>query len=161
MPKSTTSQKGVRTRKQQPAGKKAALTLKRRVAAKKAGSTGHPAVATVINKPNPKDEFYTDEGCWILEVFRDRAATVARARVAPGVTTKAHSLRGIIERYLIIEGKGIVRIGEKAPEEVEPGDVVTIPPRVSQSITNCGSSDLVFYCICTPPFTQSCYKSLE
>ena len=115
----------------------------------------------VVNRPNPTAEFYTEERCWILEVWRDDAVTVARARVAPGVTTKAHLLRGVVERYLIIEGKGIVRIGGKAPEEVGPGEVVTIPPQVSQSITNSGSSDLIFYCIWTPPFTQSCYQSLE
>jgi mannose-6-phosphate isomerase-like protein (cupin superfamily) len=119
------------------------------------------AAVAVINKPNPKDEFYTDERCWILEVWRDNAVTVARARVARGVTTKAHLLRGVVERYLIVEGRGIVTLGKGAPKEVGPGDVVTIPPKVSQSITNSGACDLIFYCICTPPFTQSCYKSLE
>ena len=117
-------------------------------------------MGVVINKPNPQDEFYR-RGLWILEVWRDKAVTIARARVAPGVTTKAHLLRGVVERYLIVEGKGIVRIGGRAPTEVGPGDVVAIRPQVSQSITNRGSSDLIFYCICTPPFTQSCYKALE
>ena len=162
-----TKQKALRRRKRQSGEKKATLALKPQDAGqdrqKKAASTTkpRPAAMAIINKPNSKDEFYTDEGCWILEVWRDDTVTVARARVAPGVTTKAHSLRGVVERYLMIEGKGIVRIGGKAPEEVGPGDVVIIPPHVSQSITNHGSGDLVFYCICTPPFTQSCYKSLE
>ena len=115
----------------------------------------------VVNKADPKEEFYTDEGCWILEVLRDRAVTIARARVAPGVTTKAHSLHGIVERYLITAGKGIVQVGEKAPEEVGPGDVVAIPAEVSQRITNIGTTDLIFYCVCTPPFQQSRYKVLE
>lgn len=164
MPKLTTGQKLAQTRKHRAEGKKASFTRKRRSALKKAASTKKSRAALVdvlINKPNTIDEFYTEEGCWILEVWRDNAVTIARARVAPGVTTKAHLLRGVAERYLIIEGKGVVRVGEKSPEEVGPGDVVAIPPQVSQSITNLGLGDLVFYCVCTPPFTQNCYKSLE
>jgi len=37
------------------------------------------------------------------------------------------------------------------------GDVVVIPPMTSQKIANTGTTDLVFYCVCTPPFTQECY----
>ena len=168
MPKLTTKRKTARTRKRASASKTRAVTDKRRDTKRKSAAgedsrTGRRAAAIrrFVNKPSPAAEFYTDEGCWILEVCRDEAATIARARVAPGVTTKAHSLRGVVERYLIIEGRGLVRIAGKAPEEVGPGDVVTIPPQVSQSITNRGMTDLIFYCVCTPPFTQNCYKSLE
>jgi hypothetical protein len=53
------------------------------------------------------DEFMTPEGCFILESWNndtDPAVSIARARVKPGVTTKLHSLVGIVERYLIIAG---------------------------------------------------------
>jgi hypothetical protein len=32
---------------------------------------------------------------------------------------------------------------------------------VRQRIANTGTDDLVFYCICSPRFTQECYESLE
>jgi mannose-6-phosphate isomerase-like protein (cupin superfamily) len=110
------------------------------------------------------EEFMTPEGCSILESWNndtDPALSIARARVKPGVTTKLHSVEGIIERYLIIAGTALVTIGNGKTERVAPGDVVVIPPGVSQKATNDGQLDLIFYAICTPRFTQSAYKELE
>jgi mannose-6-phosphate isomerase-like protein (cupin superfamily) len=47
------------------------------------------------------------------------------------------------------------------PTEVTVGDVVVIPPLTSQKVTNTGTTDLVFYCVCTPRFTEQCYVDLE
>lgn len=58
----------------------------------------------------------------------DEEASIARARVEPGVTTRLHRLAGITERYVILEGRGRVRVGNVPETELEPGDVVTIPP---------------------------------
>jgi mannose-6-phosphate isomerase-like protein (cupin superfamily) len=44
---------------------------------------------------------------------------------------------------------------------VHPGDVVVIPAGTQQQITNEGTSDLVFYCVCSPRFTPGSYTSLE
>jgi mannose-6-phosphate isomerase-like protein (cupin superfamily) len=87
--------------------------------------------------------------------------SIARARVEPGVTTKAHHLEGIQEIYLILNGKGKVRIGGLGPANVTEGDVVIIPAGTSQRITNEGKTDLVFYCICTPAFTHDRYRDEE
>jgi len=38
-----------------------------------------------------------------------------------------HRPRGITERYVILEGRGRVEVGDLPPEEVEPGAVVLIP----------------------------------
>lgn len=105
-------------------------------------------------------EYYTPEKCYILENINtpaDPDLSIARARVKPGVTTVNHLLKGIIERYLIIEGEGIVEIGGKT-SSVGPGDLVLIPESTPQKITNTGQSDLIFYCICTPGFTPECYE---
>ena len=78
-------------------------------------------------------EFYTQEGCYITEVSNtpdDPGLSIARARVEPGVTTRWHRLHGITERYYIIQGKGIMEVGELPPQEVTAGDVVLIPPAV-------------------------------
>jgi mannose-6-phosphate isomerase-like protein (cupin superfamily) len=52
-------------------------------------------------------------------------------------------------------------VGELAPTEIGPGDVVLIPPGTPQKITNIGDSDLIFLAICTPRFTQSVYEDID
>jgi mannose-6-phosphate isomerase-like protein (cupin superfamily) len=108
-----------------------------------------------------KSEYLTPEGCHILESWNDAsdpAASIARARVEPGVTTQPHRLRGVIERYVIVEGWGRAIVGG-VESDVRPGDVVVIPAGVTQQIVNTGASDLVFYCVCTPRFTPECYEA--
>jgi mannose-6-phosphate isomerase-like protein (cupin superfamily) len=109
-------------------------------------------------------EYFFDEGCHITEWWNtaeDEAASVARARVDPGVTTRLHRLQGITERYVILQGKGLVEAGTLAPQAVGPGDVVVIPPGVPQRVTNTGGSDLVFLAVCTPRFTPAAYENLD
>lgn len=106
-------------------------------------------------------EFYTSEGCYIIELCNgpaDGEASIARARVAPGVTTRWHRLRGISERYVILEGRGRMELGELPSTEVGPGDVVLIPPHCRQRITNIGEGDLVFLCVCIPGFQAAAYE---
>ena len=117
-----------------------------------------------IQQPDPKTEFLTPERCWILEAWNtsdDATASIARARVTPGVTTQWHRLRGVDERYVIVSGRGLMRTGSLAPAIVGPGAIVVIPAGSPQQITNTGDTDLIFYCICTPPFAPGCYESLE
>jgi mannose-6-phosphate isomerase-like protein (cupin superfamily) len=114
-----------------------------------------------IVKKDIKKEFFIEEGCFIIESSdqSDPQMSIAIARVEPGVTTALHYLDGIDERYLMISGKGGVEIGEMQPLVVKSGDVVYIPAGTRQRITNTGSDDLLFYCICTPPFDQKRYHN--
>jgi mannose-6-phosphate isomerase-like protein (cupin superfamily) len=117
-----------------------------------------------VRKTALNQEFQTPERCYILEVSNDNndeCVSIARARVEPGVTTALHYLQGVAERYVITAGAGRMEVGGMDPQEVAAGDVVIIPPDTSQRITNIGNEDLIFYCICTPPFKPDCYKSLE
>lgn len=117
-----------------------------------------------VVKPSEAAEYAMPELCRILESWNDAAdpaVSIARARVAPGVTTKRHRLHGVVERYVILQGAGRVNVGDAVEQAVAPGDVVIIPAGATQRIANTGGSDLVFYCICTPRFTQECYESLE
>jgi mannose-6-phosphate isomerase-like protein (cupin superfamily) len=119
-----------------------------------------PAIVT----PDPALAFHTLERCAILEssnVADDEACSIARAGVAPGVTTRWHSLNGTAERYVILGGRGRAEIGELAPREVTPGDVVRIPPGCRQRIANIGKGELVFLAICTPRFRPETYRDLE
>ena len=117
-----------------------------------------------IKKKNLKTEFYIAEKCFITELSNsadDPDVSIARARVEPGVTTRRHRLKGITERYFIISGRGAVEIGELPPQEVNPGDIVLIPPLCPQRITNIGKNDLIFLAICSPRYMQDAYEDVE
>jgi mannose-6-phosphate isomerase-like protein (cupin superfamily) len=117
-----------------------------------------------IRHLDPDSEFYTQEKCFITEVSNsdaDPGLSIARARVAPGVTTRWHRLKETAERYVIVSGEGRVEIGDLIPQRVGPGDVVLIPPLCRQRITNTGDEDLVFLAICTPRFAAAVYEDLE
>ncbi|NPA25399.1 MAG: cupin domain-containing protein [Deltaproteobacteria bacterium] len=117
-----------------------------------------------IIRKDPADEFPTSENCHILEISNspeDPQVSIARARVEPGVSTRWHRLKGITERYYILSGRGLVEIGELPPREVAPGDIVIIPPLCRQRISNTGTGELVFLCICTPRFTSTAYEELR
>lgn len=110
------------------------------------------------------DEHLTEERCFILELSNrddDPALSIARARVLPGVTTRWHRLRDVAERYVILEGRGEVEVGDLAPQAIAAGDVVVIPPGVRQRIRNSGDIDLVFLALCTPRFRWSAYEDIE
>lgn len=105
-------------------------------------------------------EYYFQEGCFILEILNTEAdpdISIARARVAPGTSTRFHRLKGTSERYLIQQGSGRVTIADQAPVVVQSGSVVLIPPGARQRIENIGSEALVFLAICTPRFSPECY----
>ena len=119
---------------------------------------------TTIKHQNLSDEYFTPEKCYITELSNssdDTDASIARARLKPGVTTCWHRLIDISERYYIISGNGCVEIGELPPHDITAGDVVLIPPMCRQRITNTGSNDLLFLAICTPRFSLSAYEDLE
>jgi mannose-6-phosphate isomerase-like protein (cupin superfamily) len=113
---------------------------------------------------DPDDEYWFEEGCHILEVSNhpdDPQVSIARARVGVGDSTQWHCLEGVCERYLVMDGQGIVEIGDEPPTVVQAGTVVIIPPGTRQRIRNTGDRDLMFYAICSPRFTRECYRVLE
>ncbi|HVU33595.1 MAG TPA: cupin domain-containing protein [Opitutaceae bacterium] len=112
---------------------------------------------------NSSSEYFTAERCYITELHNspdDPGCSVARARVLPGVTTQRHALHGVAERYVVIEGTGRVEVGGVAVD-VGPSSVVSIPADVSQRVTNTGTGDLVFLCVCEPRFTPEAYLNLD
>ena len=108
-------------------------------------------------------EFPASERCIIAEHLNlpeSPEASLALVRVAPGVTTRLHAVTGIVERYILLRGTGLVEVaGETAA--VAPGDRVLIPPGAPQRITNIGAGDLEFYELCTPRFRPEAYVDLE
>lgn len=117
-----------------------------------------------IKHQNLSEEFFTDEKCYITELSNtadDPEASIARARLQPGVTTNWHRLNNTAERYYIVSGQGRVEIGELPPQDINAGDVVLIPPLCRQRITNVGTEDLILLAICTPRFINSAYEDIE
>ena len=112
-----------------------------------------------IIKANTLNPILTLERCYIAENYSSPEVSIAIAAVKPGITTVPHHLLGVQEIYIITKGQGKVTVGDLGPKDVGAGDVVVIPPDNSQKITNTGKTDLVFYCICTPRFTEKCYVS--
>jgi len=117
-----------------------------------------------IFNASESEEYYFDEGCYILEMLNspvDPEMSIARAKVDAGKMTRFHSLKGVTERYVIQQGQGRVSLGDAFEEEVREGSVVVIPAGVRQRIFNTGNSPLIFLAVCTPRFTLECYKDLE
>jgi mannose-6-phosphate isomerase-like protein (cupin superfamily) len=120
--------------------------------------------APSVHRFDAASEFATSERCYIVEVSNsedDPDASVARARVAPGVVTRWHRVAGTAERYVILEGTGRVEVGDDMCEVVTAGDVVLIPPDCRQRIANIGDGDLVFLAICTPRFRAGAYSQVD
>lgn len=116
---------------------------------------------SVISKYRPEQEYFFREGCFINELSNseaDPAVSIARVRVEPGQVTRWHTLAGIAERYLILEGEGEVEVGRLPGQRVTEGDLVRIAPGERQRIRNSGSGELVFLAICTPRFQTSAYS---
>ena len=129
-------------------------------AAPEAGYRGKASV----RRFDPESEFVTSERCWIIELSNspdDPEVSIARARVAPGVTTRWHTVDGTVERYVILDGRARVEVGELDPQDVGPGDVVLIPAGCRQRIANTGEGDLTFLAICTPRFRPDAYHDLD
>lgn len=117
---------------------------------------------THLENPFPK-EISIRERCHIRELMNDASlpdASIARARVEPGVTTELHCL-DVQERYIIEQGQGLMEIGGQKNLRVTPGDIINIARGTPQRITNTGAEDLIFLCLCCPRFTPDCYKPLE
>jgi mannose-6-phosphate isomerase-like protein (cupin superfamily) len=83
-----------------------------------------PAEKFIMTKPhiihNKTDsEYYFEERCFITECWNsptDKEVSVAKARVEPEDSTWLHRLKDLTERYIILEGKGIVDVGELVPK---------------------------------------------
>ncbi len=119
--------------------------------------------AQILKTPE-SDEYYFEEGCFILELSntaQDPQLSIARARLKTGKSTRLHRLSNLIERYVILSGQGSVEVAELPAQTVNVGNVVIIPPHCAQKITNTGEDDLVFLALCTPRFEKQFYEDIE
>jgi mannose-6-phosphate isomerase-like protein (cupin superfamily) len=102
------------------------------------------------------EAFITKDGSEIRELLAHRNAcirnqTLAEARLPAGASTTVHRHVRTEEIYYVLEGRGLMRVGEEA-REVGVGDAVAIPPGAVHQITNTGPTVLKFLCCCAPGY---------
>jgi len=117
-----------------------------------------------IKKNQLTNEYYFQEGCYITELWNentDQDVSVAKARLVAGQSTRKHALKATVERYMVLEGQGLVSVGTEPPRVVRQNDIVFIPAGMTQQIKNTGSADLVFLAICTPRFIEENYLAVD
>ncbi|MEM9400668.1 MAG: cupin domain-containing protein [Verrucomicrobiota bacterium] len=104
--------------------------------------------------------FITVDGSEIRELMAYRNSCIANqslaeAIVKPGNATTEHYHPKAEEIYYIMQGSGVIRIGEEK-KEVGVQDAVAIPPGMKHKIWNTGVDDLIFLCCCAP-----CYEHTD
>lgn len=109
-----------------------------------------------VQNINRVPAFITKDGSEIRELLAHRNSvirnqTLAEARLPPGATTAAHHHIRTEEIYYILEGEGLMRIGEET-RRVGVGDAIAIPPGAVHQITNTGATVLKFLCCCAPGY---------
>lgn len=109
--------------------------------------------------------FTTKDGSEIRELLAHRNSCIARqslaeARLPAGGRTTPHYHRQVEEIYYLLEGTGLMQIGQET-RVVGPGDAIAIPPGEIHQITNTGSETLRFLCCCAPAYEDSDTVLLE
>ena len=69
----------------------------------------------------------------------------------PGSEQPVHEHPSQEQVYVIVRGRGVMRVGDEE-REVEAGTLVLVPPRTGHSIRNTGEEPLVFVSATAPPF---------
>ncbi len=102
------------------------------------------------------EPFTTKDGSEIRELLAHRNSCIqnqslAEARLPPGASTTGHHHVKTEEIYYLLEGQGMMQIGEDR-HPVAPGDAIAIPPGAYHQITNTGQTVLKFLCCCAPTY---------
>ena len=102
-------------------------------------------------------DFQASDGCMLSEVIHpdnDHTApglSLARARLAPGESTKPHFL-DFTEVYYIITGQGLMHLDDQACE-VGPDSCIYAPPKTGQWLENTSQDEPIrFLCVCHPAY---------
>lgn len=102
------------------------------------------------------EQFITKDGSRIREIMAPRNSIIERQSLAEAVVpiggeTHEHYHATSEEIYFIMRGMGEMQFPDST-RRVEPGDAIALPPETRHKIRNVGNSELVFLCICVPPY---------
>ncbi len=90
-------------------------------------------------------------GIGIADIMRTERGSIHLALIKVGKKLRAHYHKERDEIYIILRGKGKLRLGEEFIE-VTSGDIITIPKETVHGIEAIGDEDLVFIFVSMPPF---------
>ena len=101
--------------------------------------------------------YVTKDGSVIRELFHPAqhgggAMSLAEATLPAGRETLPH-LHADSEELYVLSGRGSMRL-ESRTYELAPGDTVRIRPGELHWVVNPGEEDLVFLCLCHPPYSH-------
>lgn len=71
----------------------------------------------------------------------------------PGSEQAVHSHDGREQVYVIVQGRGAMRVGDEV-EEVSAGTSILVPPGTDHSIRNIGEDNLIYVSATSPPFAM-------
>ena len=83
--------------------------------------------------------------------FGSRNLSITWVEGEPGSEQPMGSHPGNEQVYVIVRGRGIMRVGDEQ-QEVGPGTMVFIPPGAGHAIRNTGEQPLVYVSATSPPF---------
>jgi len=119
----------------------------------------------IIKKLQNLDKINGNEETVISQIFHPHNTlsgirySVSHSTIKPGKRSKRHKMK-TSEIYYILEGNGVIHIGEES-QIVSKDDAVYIPPFSIQFIENTGTSDLKFLCIVDPAWKKEDELTLE
>ena len=82
----------------------------------------------------------------------DLPYSLAHALISPGLRSLPHKLHAA-ELYIFLSGNGQIVIDNES-REVKANDIVLVPAFAEQFVINNGDTDLIFYCIVSPPWQE-------
>ena len=112
----------------------------------------------IIRRRDEAEPFRTKDGSMIRSLL-DRAnapvrnQSLAEATIPAGCRTQPHYHARAEEFYYVIEGEGLMRIGDEE-QPVGPGDAILIPPGAVHTLLNTGPGPLRILCCCAPPYSH-------
>jgi mannose-6-phosphate isomerase-like protein (cupin superfamily) len=80
-----------------------------------------------------------------------RQCSLAEETLLPGQEVTPHAHQTIEEIYYIVEGRGLMTVGDEQ-REVSAGDAVFIPPHHRHTLKNTGTEPIRLILVCGPAF---------
>ncbi len=102
------------------------------------------------------EQFVTKDGSKIREIMAPRNSLIERQSLAEAVVpvggcTTEHYHATSEEIYYVLSGHGEMCVAGET-FSVKPGDAIALPARTIHKIWNRSQEDLVFLCLCVPPY---------
>ena len=102
--------------------------------------------------------YTTKDGSQMRELMHpekhgNKMLSFAHAVIEQGCTTFLHMHKTSEEIYHVVQGTGMMTLGEEQ-FLIYPGDTVCIRPYMSHCVENTGRQSLIIYCCCAPPYSH-------